>query len=514
MRFQIATKSQLRGSKYLLSSGLPARSSARVGRCIPVGFWSSSSSQSGQISSSPEITGSSSSGSRSGFPYRKLATGSVWVIIGYWANSLLHTQREGDEYPAVPTTDQLRESITGAAAACEDAVTKILNQEAFGWSNSLNSPGPVGAYHAVRVGSSSPVEDRLIHGVITSDYGLISSSWNAWGVFDGHAGSQTAELLTKQLLPTVQQALQHLPATASNEVVESTIKNAFVSLDDRIVKGALELAVSNVPYQDRVASLAQAYAGSCALLSLLDPTTRILRVACVGDSRAVLGQKQTNEEWIAIPLSVDQTGSNEDEIARINSEHPGENDIFKGGRVLGIMVSRGFGDARHKWDAGTLQELSKQYDGFAPLPPSKYTVKTPPYLTAEPVITTTQLDEKAPAFLIMASDGFWDRVTNDQAVNLVSRWIELRDRGELRKPISVTDHGRFDLEKHRQGSSGFRYTEDRATFQDENVAVHLVRNALGGNFHEMVAGTLAVGPPFSRELRDDITVQVVFFPSK
>lgn len=47
--------------------------------------------------------------------------------------------------------------------------------------------------------------------------------------------------------------------------------------------------------------------------------------------------------------------------------------------------------------------------------------------------------------------------------------------------------------------------------QDENVAVHLVRNSLGGNHHELLAGRLAFSSPFSRNLRDDITVQVIFF---
>jgi len=44
--------------------------------------------------------------------------------------------------------------------------------------------------------------------------------------------------------------------------------------------------------------------------------------------------------------------------------------------------------------------------------------------------------------------------------------------------------------------------------------VHLVRNSLGGNHHELIAGRLAFDAPFSRRLRDDITVQVVFFGGK
>ncbi len=47
--------------------------------------------------------------------------------------------------------------------------------------------------------------------------------------------------------------------------------------------------------------------------------------------------------------------------------------------------------------------------------------------------------------------------------------------------------------------------------QDDNAAVHLIRNALGGAHHDLVSGLLTFKQPFAREVRDDITVQVVFF---
>lgn len=75
--------------------------------------------------------------------------------------------------------------------------------------------------------------------------------------------------------------------------------------------------------------LAPAYAGSCALLSLYDSVTSTLHVACTGDSRAVLGQKQPDGEWEAIPLSAYQTGHNKEEVTRLKKEHPGEEDMAK-----------------------------------------------------------------------------------------------------------------------------------------------------------------------------------------
>ena len=73
-----------------------------------------------------------------------------------------------------------------------------------------------------------------------------------------------------------------------------------------------------------------------------------LRVACAGDSRAVLGRLAdptaasgdasggTKSKWEAIPLSEDQSGSSASEIARLHKEHPDEPEVVKDGRVLGL----------------------------------------------------------------------------------------------------------------------------------------------------------------------------------
>ncbi|KAK6067995.1 protein phosphatase 2C [Seiridium cupressi] len=260
-------------------------------------------------------------------------------------------------------------------------------------------------------------------------------------------------------------------------------EKAFVSLDDALLQGAVAAVRSDAPYHEQVAKLMPAYTGSCALLSLLDPKSWMLRVACVGDSRAVLGQQDAAGKWAATALSVDQTGSNEDEIARIHAEHPGESEITKAGRVLGIMVSRGFGDGRWKWNLDFQAEVKKKFDGFNPLSPEKYAVKTPPYLTAEPVVTTTKLDDARPSFLIMASDGFWDRVSNEQAVTLISGWLASRttdgqqrenQKNTITSSVSQSQHGPFQIEKHRQREPGFLFTEERTTYMRNNAAVHLM----------------------------------------
>lgn len=392
----------------------------------------------------------------------------------------------------------------------KDEVTRIISQEAYSFL--VRDVAGVTRYDGTQLASNSPCEDRFIHGKFPSPWNY-SDQWMAWAVFDGHVGWQTADLLKKQLLPFVRHSLSQVKSASNEEsvpeeVVQRAIMKGFVDLDDSIIKTALDTSQSNEPLQDKVKKLAPAYAGSCALLSVYDSVTSTLHMACTGDSRAVLGQKQPDGKWEAIPLSVDQTGSNKEEVARLNKEHPGEEDIVKNGRVLGMAVSRAFGNGRWKWPLELQQDLKQRFRGPAPLTP-KYDVRTPPYLTAEPVVTTTKIDPSKPSFLIMATDGMWDMLSNQQAVDLVGKWLESQ-AAEKRNSKPEPTYEPFDFGQFSKGVN-WKFVEGRTVIQDDNVAVHLVRNSVGGNHHELIAGRLAFSSPFSRHLWDDVTVQVVFF---
>jgi pyruvate dehydrogenase phosphatase len=173
-----------------------------------------------------------------------------------------------------------------------------------------------------------------------------------------------------------------------------------------------------------------------------------------------------------------------------------------------LAVSRAFGDGQWKWPLKLQQDLNRRFKGPAPLTP-KYDVRTPPYLAAEPVVTTTKIDPGKPSFLILATDVLWDMLSSQQAVDLVEKRLE--SQGFNRKArILVSTYEPFDFGRFWNGISG-KFVEERATVYDDNVTVHLVRNSLGGNHHELIAGRLSFSPPLSRRLRDDLTVQVVFF---
>ncbi|KAI1281237.1 phosphatase 2C-like domain-containing protein [Xylaria sp. FL0933] len=398
-----------------------------------------------------------------------------------------------------------------------DDVTQQLNEHKF---TVRGAPGGVIArYDGAQLASNSPCEDAFVHGSFSNPFGTgkDDSKWMAWAVFDGHCGWQLSDLLKTQLMPFVRRSLADAnPADTSEvseEVVQQALKKSFTTLDDALVKSATAIIESDLPFAEKARRLEPAYAGACALLTLFDPQSRKLHVASTGDCRAVLGQKTADGKWEATALSEDCTGATPSEAARIKAQFPDEPNVVQGGRVWGLQPSRTFGDGMWKWTSALKKNLRYHFNGLSLPSHTRYKdYKDGPYVTAEPLVTTTQIPdpkEGRPSFVILATDGLWDTMSSEQAVDLVGKWYDRQQKGasaiEPDKPTE--DFGPVVLGWKRQ----CKYEERKATFRDDNAAVHLMRNGLGGADEEMVRGALAFRYPNSRDIRDDITVQVVFF---
>jgi pyruvate dehydrogenase phosphatase len=225
-------------------------------------------------------------------------------------------------------------------------------------------------YDVNQLASNDPIEDDRIEQIIaapsprgesaidnntfteinknaTSEYG----DWMFWGIFDGHVGWYTSETLKRRLVPYVVRELSNLysqnkiqgidqtslQAPPSSLSVDQAIQRGFTALDDDIVLNSVDKLLKNPSKRLAADILLPAHAGSCALLTFLDSQTGRLKVACTGDSRAILGRRdQKTGKWTVEVLSVDQTGRNLEEANRLRKEHPGEErDVVKRGRVLG-----------------------------------------------------------------------------------------------------------------------------------------------------------------------------------
>ncbi|SMR64246.1 unnamed protein product [Zymoseptoria tritici ST99CH_3D1] len=403
-------------------------------------------------------------------------------------------------------------------------------------------------YDVVQIPSNDPIEDDHVEKIVEIPSttaaaldGKTSSDWMFWGVFDGHSGWTTSAKLRQELVSYVAQELNATYKSALSDpkssipppdAVDAAIKKGFVKLDHEITH---ESVAKVLKAQSKVVAaniLAPALSGSCALLSFYDSRSKELRVACTGDSRAVLGRRGASGKWTATALSVDQTGGTPSEDARLRAEHPNEPYVTMNGRILGgLEPSRAFGDAIYKWSIETQEKMKRNFFGRS----SSKHLKTPPYVTAEPVVTRTHIDPTRGDFVVMATDGLWEMLTNEEVVGLVGQWLDTQasltssaakssTASWLQSWFSSQKSSTLPIEHHDQGdASGQRAPvrqqqwgiptgqDTRFVVEDKNAATHLVRNALGGKDKDMLSALLTLPSPFSRRYRDDLTVQVIFF---
>ncbi|CAM6070187.1 unnamed protein product [Sphagnum tenellum] len=210
-----------------------------------------------------------------------------------------------------------------------------------------------------------------------------------FGVFDGHGGSRAAEYLQNHLFENLLKHPKFLDDT------KSVITEVYLKTDQDFLKDAKN--------QNRDA-------GSTASTAVL--VGDHLLVANVGDSRAVIckGGK-------AVALSTDHKPNQTDERQRI--ENAGGVVMWAGTwRVGGILaVSRAFGD-----------RLLKQY------------------VVADPEIQEDTI-EKGVDFLVLASDGLWDVVSNDDAVEMVANILNAEEADAEEAANKLTK------EAYRRGSA-------------------------------------------------------------
>jgi pyruvate dehydrogenase phosphatase len=395
-------------------------------------------------------------------------------------------------------------------------------------------------YDIVQLPSNDPIEDDHAEKIVevpstvaATDNDAPNSDWMFWGVFDGHSGWTTSAKLRQVLISFAARELNGIyKAALSNaaspfppaSAIDAALKSAFVKLDNEICLESVNKLTKNPSKRLGAELLAPALSGSCALLSFYDTRSKTFRVACTGDSRAVLGRRNPQSgKWFATPLSEDQTGSNPHEEARMRSEHPGEPHVIRNGRVLGqLEPTRAFGDAFYKWSRETQDKIKRHFFGKTP----SQLLQTPPYVTAEPVVTSTDIEPEKGDFVVLATDGLWEMLTNEEVIGLVGQWIEKQNSahsnssstawltswfkpstpalpvekgGNSGKSGLIEDKSTAPIRQQQWSVNG--KNEGRFVLEDKNAATHLIRNALGGRDRDMVCALLTLPSPYSRRYR-------------
>lgn len=209
-----------------------------------------------------------------------------------------------------------------------------------------------------------------------------------FGVYDGHGGSAAAEYcqdnLHKNFIAEMHvQWNRETPTLRTNDAeciqkISHCIREAFVNSDRQFL-----------------CSHHRPQGGTTAVVAVL--INGVVVVGNVGDSRAVLCRGGR-----AIPLSQDHNPKRADEVQRV---------LAVGGRVVAdevvvngeeFCLTRSIGDCMVKVPAGW--DFRDHH--------------APQVVTSEPEVSITELVQED-HFIVLASDGVWDRMTNEGAVQYV-----------------------------------------------------------------------------------------------
>lgn len=216
-------------------------------------------------------------------------------------------------------------------------------------------------------------------------------------VFDGHGGRGVADFVSTHLLPCIMETEAYNSAAASGFEDDSLL---FSSLRAGFNKCDADAYGASCTSGDR--------SGSTAIAALISPH-RIIVANC-GDSRAVLVRTTVGGGTTTITttaLSSDHKPDSHKERARLMPLAGAAG--LRGGYFQGLAVSRTLGDFRTKLDH------ARSMPGAGPpplLPTPQQTVTSDPEVMAA-------VRDPSDAFLVMACDGVWDVVTNDEAASIV-----------------------------------------------------------------------------------------------
>lgn len=260
-----------------------------------------------------------------------------------------------------------------------------------------------------------------------------------YGLFDGHTGNLASKFAASELYTGL---LHHLPglkniASGMDEIkmsvewkdeVRTNVTKAFQQVHDRFLARIATMTspiveVGSAPKMDQSGTTATA----------LIVTEHVLIAAVLGDSRGILASsKSTNDspKWgnfprvSAIPFSIDHVASNSAERALV---------IQRGGSVSMSGLPRVNGTlaiTRSIGDANLAPVLSREPNVVAF---DKSEIRDMCGDLGQPQDGDGDDEAYIPCFVILASDGLWDVMTNQEAVDMVVDVIlnQKRNTGKL-----------------------------------------------------------------------------------
>ncbi|KAK7246255.1 hypothetical protein RIF29_41117 [Crotalaria pallida] len=290
------------------------------------------------------------------------------------------------------------------------------------------------------------------------------------GVYDGHGGPDAARYVCDHLF----QNFQAITAESQGVVTAQTIETAF----RRTEEGFTALVSELWDTRPQVAT-----SGTCCLVGVIFQQT--LFVASLGDSRLVLGRKVGNTGGVAaIQLSTEHNANLEAIRQELKELHPDDPQIvvLKHGvwRVKGIIqVSRSIGDVYMKHAQFNREPINAKFRLPEPM--------NMPIMSANPTILSHNLQPND-SFLIFASDGLWEHISNETAVDIVQ---SNPHSGSAKRLVKAALHEAARKREMRYSDLHKIDKKVRRHFHDDITVIVLFLN------HDLISRGAVLDPPLS-----------------
>lgn len=253
---------------------------------------------------------------------------------------------------------------------------------------------------ADRIGKRTTMEDT--HVAITP---LISNtSHSLFGIFDGHGGVAVADYVKKSLPENLAQHISQDTSGSGIITHAQLLRKAFVETDNQLRE------------KNNRSIYKYLKTGSTAVVAWVVNNCTV-NVGWLGDSRAVLVDKHGNVAW----ASIDHKPNEPAERNRIESQNgfiklvKNTWRLGKVGQPANLSVARAFGDIEYKNGEGNNQ------------------------VSNTPDMTTLGITKDH--FLILACDGVWDVLSNEEAANIAHKIITA---GVQKEPIKLNEQYQID----------------------------------------------------------------------
>lgn len=297
--------------------------------------------------------------------------------------------------------------------------------------------------------ANNPIEDRVVVSDLENWKGRLAA------VFDGHGGWQVSDYLSKNITLNAEKQLKSL-SKPSKENLKQIMESLFDSLEQEIYDNARK------PYSMGFANVS--FVGACGLVAFVTDEFYVLGNA--GDCQAVLVTRD-GEKVQGINLCKIHSSNLPEEQQRLAAKFPGEKDIVvckhpKACYVKGrLMPTHSFGDLYLKHSEFNNPERYPPTFGFRKPSIPNF---TGPYISHKPDIQIRDI-QAHDQFLILASDGLWDEMTEQEAAEVISHCTSTEEATQLLLETAL----RKAAESSRMSMSDIKNLKlgDRRSYHDD-----------------------------------------------